>query len=123
MSSEAPMGSVISRYGLEQVVLYFGADGPLVLLTLYGAAREILVEEARCQLISHDRLYSRCADHDLFATGVCREPDCKRGDFRLINGADWLWLARDPSSDPVELWRIHSGELNHRDMHIAVVVQ
>src|SRR5688500_15574644 len=99
---------------LEQIVLTRWIARLRILLCFDVAERKMLVEHRRHQLVGGDRLVSRRADKPLLAAGMRRLPDREGGNFGLIDRSYRTWRSSHMRANPVELRRVHTGQLHHR---------
>lgn len=91
------------------------------LLSLVAFAPEVLVQQTRSDFVSDDGL--DCWQGEVqFAAAMMGGPiDGVCGDLGLVDATEGLGL-RQPVPNPAELGRVHAGQLHHRDMHAAFVV-
>src|SRR5690348_5540992 len=100
------MGTVVARYRLEQIVLAVGLHPLGTLLALEAGGGEIIVEQARRDLVAPDGFDRGKADKHLLSRVVRCRVDRAPRDLRLINLADGARLSRQLGPDPVELRRV-----------------
>jgi hypothetical protein len=82
-----------------------------------------LPQQAWRDFVSHNSLGCGPADVQLSSAVRGGPHDRVGGDFRLENWRHRLWLARQSTAVPVELWSVDRWQLHHRHVHGAAIVE
>ena len=81
-----------------------------------------MVEQAWCDLVTDDSLDGGPAGVNLSSRVMRRPVDRAGAHFGLENRRHRLSFVLQTALDPTKLRSIQSGHLDHRDMHVAFVV-
>ena len=122
LSVEAAVRRIIARDGLEQVGGRIGRGRLVGKLAGIAGLGEIAINQPRRDAIGEDRLDRRPADPDVASLMRGGEKDGAGRHFGLEDRCDRLGLAPHLVERPVELRGIDRGQIDHRQMHVELVV-
>jgi hypothetical protein len=120
---EGPVRAQIERRGREEVVIPPRILRLIGLLGVVATLAQVSVEQARPQLLRHDRSGRRSLDVDLASRMPARPHDGIGRQLRLIDRRDRLGSPQHMAARPLELRGVQRRELDHRHAHVRPIVQ
>src|SRR3954470_15111426 len=110
---ELTMSTMVAGKWREEIVWPIRIFIAIILLRIESISCQVVVKNARRDLVCDDRRGRAAAHVPLSAVVMGRPPNRLSGNFRLVNRRHRLRLARESTLHPTKLRRVERRHLNH----------